>query len=368
MFPMAHPTLEDARELSDWKPPLGVISVFLGFDPADRGGAWRTELRNGLDCVLEAAKEAEHERRVALRATAKRLTERFEDGDLRPPPRGEAGFVEVAEKGGAEHWWGTGAAPAAPACVELGEGAVLAPLVDLACRGDAEGVVILSAERVRLLRFAEGALEELEDWELNITSGDWRERKSQSGPTAGGAQSGGASGHDQYGERLDHNRHRFLDETGHLAAKALEARGVRRLLVFGPGGDLEHFEHGIKNAPAVDYSVAGETDLISTPTGQLIDTVAAAVENASAQRETETVGATLEEARGGSRGATGRQEIGEALAEGRVEHLVFEAGIDPAEDLVRGALAGNSKITVVHGEELAGMLSEAEGVAAILRY
>ena len=106
---MAHPTLEDARQLSDWKPPLGVISVFLGFDPADRGGAWRTELRNGLDCVLEAAKEAEHERRVALRATAKRLTERFEDGDLRPPPRGEAGFVEVAEKGGAEHWWGTGA-------------------------------------------------------------------------------------------------------------------------------------------------------------------------------------------------------------------------------------------------------------------
>jgi hypothetical protein len=366
---MAHPTLEDARALSDWQPPLGVISVFLGFDPADRGGAWRTELRNGLDCVLEAAKEAEHERRVALRATAKRLTERFEDGDLRPPPRGEAGFIEVTEKGGREHWWGTGAAPAAPACVELGEGAVLAPLVDLAGRGDARGVIILSAERVRLLVDAEGALEELEDWELSVTSLDWRERKAQTGPNVGRGQGGGSSGKDQYGERLDHNRHRFLTETGHLTGQALEERGVRQLLIFGPGGDLEHFESGIKSAPAVTSTVAGEIDLISTPTGQLAETVHAAVENFSAQREAMIVAEVLEEARGGSRGATGRQEIGEALVEGRVEHLVFDAGIgEPAEGLVRGALGGGAKITVVHGEELAAMLAPAEGVSAILRY
>ncbi|HET7041022.1 MAG TPA: hypothetical protein VFI13_03345, partial [Gemmatimonadales bacterium] len=64
---MAHPTFEDARRLSDWEPSLGVVSVYLAFDPADRGGAWRTELRNGLDQLLEAAKEAEHERRLALR-------------------------------------------------------------------------------------------------------------------------------------------------------------------------------------------------------------------------------------------------------------------------------------------------------------
>src|SRR6185312_690171 len=89
-----------------------VVSVYLAFDPADRGGAWRTELRNGLDQLLEAAKDAEHDRRVALRAVAKRIAERYEDGDHRPPPRGEAGFVEVAEKGGVEHWWGPARRPA----------------------------------------------------------------------------------------------------------------------------------------------------------------------------------------------------------------------------------------------------------------
>jgi len=76
----------------------------------------------------------------------------------------------------------------------------------------------------------------------------------------------------------------------------------------------------------------------------------------------------LEEARGGSRGATGRQEVGEAVEEGRVERLVIDAGLGAAaESLIRGALKVSAKITVVHGPA-AEALGEAEGVAAILRY
>lgn len=360
---MAHPTFEDARRLSDWQPPLGVVSVYLAFDPADRGGAWRTTLRNGLDALQEAAKDAEHGRRLALRAVAKRIAERFEDGDHRPPPRGAAGFVEVAEKGGEEHWWGTGAAPQASACVELGGRPALAPLVDLACRGERRGIAIVSLERVRLLLFAEGELSEMEDWELEVTSLDWRERKVR---TDGGGHAG-PSGKDEYGDRLDHNRHKFLGEAGALVGRELEGRGVGRALAFGAPVDLESFEAGL-GAPKVTLAVGGEADLISTPTGKLQETVAAAVENADAERESRLVAAALEEARGGSRGATGRQEVGEAVAEGRVERLVLDAGLGAeAESLVRGALAGSAKITVVHGAA-AGALGEAEGVAAILRY
>jgi len=362
---MAHPTFENAHGLSDWEPPMGVVSVYLAFDPADRGGAWRTELRNGLDQLLEAAKDAEHDRRVALRAVAKRITERFEDGDHRPPPRGAAGFVEVAEKNGTEHWWGTGAAPQASACVELGERPSLAPLVDLACRGEQRGIAIVSLERVRLLLFAEGELKEIADWELEILSLDWRERKAQSG---GGATSGVASsGKDEYGDRLAHNRHKFLGEAGALVGRALEERGIGRALAFGPSVDLESFEAGL-GAPKVKLTAAGEADLISTPTGQLREIVASAVENADAERESRLVLAALEETRGGSRGATGPQDVGEAVAEGRVERLVMDAKLGAAaESLVRGALAGSAKITVVHGAA-AEALASAEGVAAILRY
>jgi hypothetical protein len=363
---MSQPTVEDARALSEWAPPLGVVSVYLRFDPGDRGGAWRTELRNGADSLLEAAKGAEHGRRVALRETARRLAERFEDGELRPPPRGEAGFVEVAEKEGRERWWGTGVPPLVPACVQLGERPVVAPLVELSCQAEPRGVALLSAERVRLLRFAEGALEDLEDWELSVTSLDWRERKSQSSANPARGQGVSSSGHDQFGERLDHNRHRFLTECGRLTGQRLEQGHLREVVVFGPSVDVECFTAGLV-APAVTLELGGEADLISTPTGRLIEQVSEVVEEICSRRDRELAERALEEARGGSRGAVGRQEIAEALGEGRVERLVLAAGHAEGEGLVRAALAGGTKVAIVR-DGVADLLEPAGGAAAILRY
>ncbi|HET9676094.1 MAG TPA: VLRF1 family aeRF1-type release factor [Solirubrobacterales bacterium] len=359
---MSQPTLEEAHKISEWRTALGVLSIYLGFDPADRTGGWRTELRNGLDGVLDAHKEAEHETRVALRATAKRVIERFEDGDLRPPPRGEAGFVEVSEKAGVEHWWGTGSPPLADACVEYAVGPAVAPLIALCCRGADRGVALLSSERVRLLRCAEGTLEELEDWELSIFSLDWRERKAQS--TAQGVSS---SGHDQFDERLEHNRQRFLAECGKLAARNLEENGLDQVVVFGPARDVEAFNAGFGSAKA-KLALGSDADLISVPTGKLNDVVAEAIERLDDQHDRELVERVLGETKGGSRGAAGLQETKEALAEGRVDHLVFDAAIgNEAEALIRGALAGSAEVTIVR-DELAAPLAEAEGVAAILRY
>jgi hypothetical protein len=364
---MAQPTLEEAREVSEWRPDLGVLSIYLGFDPADRTGAWRTELRNGLDAVLETYKEAEHDKRLALRATAKRVAERFEDGDLRPPPRGEVGFVEVSEKPAGEHWWGTGSAPVADACVEYAPDPVVAPLIALCCRGADRGVALLSSERVRLLRCAEGALEELEDWELSIFSLDWRERKSQSTNNPARAQGVSSSGHDQFDERLEHNRHRFLTECGKLTACGLEENHLDQVVVFGPVKDVEAFNAGFGSAKA-EFALGGDADLISTPKGKLGEVVAEAIERIDDQRDRELVERVLGEAKGGARGAAGLQETKEALAEGRVDHLVFDAAIgSEAEGLIRGALAGSAGVTIVR-EELAAPLAEAEGVAALLRY
>jgi release factor family 10 len=364
---MSEPTLEEAREISEWRPDLGVLSVYLGFDPADRGGAWRTELRNALDAILESHKEADHANRVALRATAKRLLERFEDGDLRPPPRGEIGFVEVAEKEGIEHWWGTATPPIASACAEYAPEPVLAPLLALVCRGGARGVAVVSAERVRLLRCAGGALEELEDWELSVFSLDWRERKSQSTNNPARGQGVSASGHDQYDERLEHNRQRFLGECGGLAVRALEEHGLKEAIVFGPAKDAESFEHGFSAAKAKVVR-GGDADLISTPTSKLNGLVSEVIERLDSERDRAVVERALGEAKGGSRGSAGIQETKEALGEGRVDHLVFDGALDgDVESLIRAAFAGSAQVTIVR-DELAEPLAEAEGVAAILRY
>ncbi len=364
---MTQPTVEDARKLSEWHPPLGVLSVYLGFDPADRGASWRTELRNALDQVLDANREAAHDRRVALRATVKRLTERFEDGDLRPPPRGEAGFVEVAEKGGAERWFGTGVAPAAGTCVEFGVDPAVVPLLDLCGRGAGRAVALLSSERVRLFSCAEGALKEVEEWELSIFSLDWRERKSQSASNPARGQGVSSSGHDQFGERLDHNRQRFLTECGGLAARRLEQDGFGEIIVFGPSRDLESFGAGF-NAPGAKLVIGGDADLISTSKGKLAEVLAEVVERLEEERERELIERALEEAKGGSRGSVGLQETREALAEGRVDHLVLDPSLgEDAEAMARAALASSARVTVVR-DGRAESLAEAEGVAAILRY
>jgi len=364
---MSEPTLEEAREVSEWRPELGVLSVYLGFDPADRGGAWRTELRNALDAVLESHRDSGHDLRVALRATAKRLLERFEDGELRPPPHGEVGFVEVAEKEGTERWWGTATPPVADACVEYGPEPAIAPLIALVSRGGARGVALVSAERVRLLRCEGGALEELEDWELSLFSLDWRERKSQSTNNPARAQGVSSSGHDQYGERLEHNRHRFLTECGELTGRVLEEHGIAEAVVFGPAKDAEAFEHGF-NAPKAAVVRGGDADLISVPTGQLGETVSAAIERLDGERDRTVVERALGEVKGGSRGSAGIQETKEALAEGRVDHLVFDGALDgDVESLLRAAFAGSAQVTIVRDEQ-AAPLAEAEGVAAILRY
>ncbi len=359
--------LNEARDLIGWQPPLGVVSVYLGFDAADRGGAWRTDLRNGLDRLLERAGEAEHRHRLALRATARRLLARFEDGDLRPPPHGEAGFVEVAESGGEERWWPTSLAPDGGDCVRLGERAAVAPLVELRCREAECGVVLVSAERVRLLRLGAGELSELEEWELSITSLDWRERKAQSAANPARGQGVSSSGHDQFEERLEHNRRRFLAECAGAVGARLAAEGLEHALAFGPAHEVEELRAAFK-APGIALALGGRADLISTPTGQLSDHVLAAVEEGARERERELVERALDAARGGGRGAAGREEVAAALAERRVERLLLDAAIgERAEAFVRAALDGDARVTLVRGE-VAEPLVPAGGAAAILRY
>ncbi len=314
---MAHPTLADARELSDWRPPMGVISIYLGFDPADRSAAWRIELRNGINRALELAEDGEHERKVAMRETAKRLLHRFNDEEVRPPPRGEAGFVEVSRGEGKERWWGTGVAPVLPAVAHADQ-PLVTELVDLCQRGEGCGVALLSAERVRLLGCAEGTLEEIEEWDR-------------------------------------------------LAGERLRERGFGDVLAFGPRPDAEAFWKGL-GSTQLRRELGGEQDLISMPRGELIDEVAAAIARSRTRRDRAFVERALEEALGGSRGGSGVQETLAALKERRVEHLAFDPAIgDPAEALVRGALAGDAEITIAR-DGVAELLAPAEGVAAILRY
>lgn len=383
---MTVPSFEDVRELLGWRPSLGVVSVYLGIDPADRGGAWKTELRNGVAGLLEGDGELDHQTREALRASARRVGERLADPDRPNLPRGEAGFVEVTPRHATERWWPTQVAPRSPAVAYFAREPVLAPLVDLACRGVPRGVAILSAERVRLFERGPGCLEELQDWELTLTSDDWRERKAPMVPNPAAGRAVSAAGHDQFAERLEANRHRFLGECGRRTAAVAVERRWSQLLAFGVPPDAGRFRDAIPSNGSLAVEVGAEADLISEPPGALREQVEEAVARLDRERDEALVERALEESRGGRRGTAGSQETSAALLEGRVDHLVFDAALAPfgdgaapkpgdggdadasgSEPLVRSALAGGATVTAVAGEA-AEPLRTFDGVAALLRY
>jgi Bacterial archaeo-eukaryotic release factor family 10 len=332
---MTLPTPDDARQLLEWAPPYGVVSVYLRLEPEDRGRAWRTELRNGL-AELRRAGGLDHDTATALRATAERIEERVGNHE-RSLSRGEIGFVEVAAKPGVGRWWTSHLEPGATSTVALDSHPLVAPLVSLLGRGAARGVALLSAERVRLLEWAPGHLRELHDWER-----------------------------DQFDERLAENPHRFLGECGRRAAQVAGERGWDRLLLFGAPEHRRELRHGLP-APGLAAD-AGDADLISEPVGRLEEPLAAAAERLDGERERALVERALDEARGGSRGTAGAQETEAALAEGRVQCLVLDAARAVAcEEMVRAALRSGAEVSAV-ADGAADPLAELDGVAALLRY
>jgi peptide subunit release factor 1 (eRF1) len=384
---MPHPTFSDARKLVEWRPARGVISVYLGFDPADRGGAWRTELRNALAQVRQAKSEADHQARVALKATIERIEERFANHD-RSLPRGEVGFVEVSDDGGAEHWWIPFMAPEVEVCACIAERPVLSPFLYLSEHGCPRGVALLSAERVRLFEWAPGHLEELDASELELYTGDWRERKAVAVSDTARGQAVSAAGRDRFDDRLADNRDRFLVEVGQRASRLAVERGWQQVDVFGAADHVRSFRQGASGPSLAPIEVAGEVDLISVADdGKLEARIEEGARRLAVERDRSLIEHALEEARGGNRGTAGPQETLAALDEGRVSHLVADAahavtacsgpviaaekapwnGGVKLEPLVGRALASSAKISTVV-EEAAEMLAPVDGVAALLRY
>lgn len=372
-----------------WTPRHGVISVYLDIDPADRGEGWRIALRNATaDIVGESRENGDHEQRAAVAATVERIRARFPEESPHHEGRSHAGFVEVAEKKGDERWYAFDVALRGTE-VAHNRRPYLRPLLSLIDDGAPRGVVVISAERVRLFGWALGRLEETDSWDLTLLSGDWRERKAQgmSDPARGQAVS--ASGRDQYGERLDANRQRFMREVAGRVREHWARRDWLEVIGFGDKEWAREFAEGIGNGEQFHH--VSDHDLISQKAGEIGARVAEAVEGLNRSRELRLVERVKGAAyRADARGSLGVQETLEALVQGRVEHLLFDAERDyaavplgeglayGAEDggddelpladrMIELALTTDAKITPLEAEA-AEQLAEHDGVAALLRY
>jgi len=60
------PDQRTIERLLDWRPALGVLSVYVSIDPGERREPWRVDLRQKLDSLVEG--EADNDRRATLAA------------------------------------------------------------------------------------------------------------------------------------------------------------------------------------------------------------------------------------------------------------------------------------------------------------
>jgi hypothetical protein len=349
------PGWELVRELSEWQPEGGVVSVYFDIDPADRGNGWRIALKGDLAKVPDEV--------------AARIRARYPEG--RPPPSGRSqiGFIEAE---GDREEWATAQMELRTVTAVHAPRPCLTPLVRLLDDGGPFGVVAVSLERVRVLEWALARIEELDGWELEITSLDWRERKAPQRDLARGTGTA-AAGHDQYLERLDHNRERFLKEAGALIAARYADRRWQRIVVIGETDRPQLLAKGL--GPMADLVHPVHHDLIGEPASMIAERASEELEHLNRQRE-EALVQRVEEAVGREPGAAvGQDEVLRALEMGQVRHVIFDPdhdfepvdGLPATERFIAGALATDAEVTAAEGLA-ATALSGRGGVAALLRF
>jgi Bacterial archaeo-eukaryotic release factor family 10 len=389
---MRLPDEANLRDLVAWDAGLGVISVYLEIDPGDRGGAWRIALRDQLDEVVEGARERDdRERRAALEATVEHIRERFAP---QAPPSGrvQIGFVEVTPKpgkAGREEWFAV-QHPVEPTRVADGRRPFLRPLMEILDGGRPRAIAALSTERVRIFEWRLGTIEELAERELELFALDWRERKAPQVRDPSTGQGVSSAGRDQFGQRLEENRKRFLKEIGARASRELGERARRELLCFGDGQLCEAFVAGWDQRPqrhAVDPH-----DVITEPAHAIGERATRKLTELDHQRALELADSLTSAAlaRNGA-GALGPSGTARALIRGQVGHLLIEAerSLDTAaldadvlrelesatprpgsrldEWMVEEAILTDASVTTLR-DDAAERLAEHGGVGALLRY
>lgn len=370
------------EQLVAWRPKYGVISAYFDIDRGDRGDAWRVQLKDGLG---ELSEPDDHEGKLAVRETVARVLERFGPDNDSPPGRAQVGFVEVAREQGKDDW-SSFQISSRETVVKHGPRPLLRPLIGLINRGRAHPVLAISAERVRGWLWDKGQLEPESAWDAELSIYPGRERKAPAMADPARGHGTSSSGHDQFGQRLEENRKRFLEDFAHALNEDGRVRGSQ-VIAIGEAPYLDEFIAGLPST--VEARKLEGPDVINEPELAIAERVGPEIERALDEREADLVRTIIDTAMtSGGRGAAGVNETSEALVEGRVEHLVLafdgeisrddlsppareslEDGdqLDAAELMIELALRTSADVTPVTGD--AGeALREHGGAAALLRY
>lgn len=393
-------SIDDAtiRELLALEDDHGFLSFYAGHVPAqaaDRQPTAPIELRNQLKALRGRLEGADRDLRKAIEARLSQLDGPLEAlVDPKRPGQGRALFVGV----------GSGETHSVRLQLPFRERVVhdstayVRPLVTALDEGRPALVVVVSRTGVRVLHWATGEADEVE--EARFVKDEDLFRDDASGPSTSNPQRAmyARSDREGYEERLDEHRRRFLkqvlDDVVHRAA----ADSIDRMVLSAPPKLRDDVRELVPAHEGVRVLVADQA-WESTPAHEIAQHAFQLLRSVHLDREEALATAAVERTLSGGPGALGLRHVCEALNAGRVEHLLFDdrlvlegyvssegtlhARIEGlaanasdltferdrlfVERMIERALATSARITPL-APAPADRLADHEGVAALLRW
>ncbi len=387
MQAVAAPTPELIKELATTAPGTGVLSAHLRTDPRDPANtnhqpAWHIALRNGLRAI-EADLEGGDDRdaRLAFRELSERIDLALPDLD--PAERGRSLSVFTTADGSLDVRV-TLQLPLLGDTVRWDRRPFISPLVDVVDHGRATGLVLVDSDEVVLMHWEGGRATEPEQSRYVLDLGDWTGRESGPHDRMSGAQR--ASHGEHHESRIDDHKRRFLHDAATKVATRLDELGWHRLLVAAAPGTEEPFVGALPEQTRERVTVTLDAHLTGEDPGSISEHVDGPLEAAWRREVEATIDSARSHSASGGAGATGAAEVLDALAQGRVAHLVYDprlvipaSSVGPQVTAVLGEIdeALIVERAVEHAVETdAGVsaigdhegLTEAGGIVATLRY
>ena len=375
------------RDLAVRRPGTPVLSVYVRTDPRDPANTatppgWLVELRNGLREVSRTVEEADARgQRLALR-------------DLRERVEREIVALRPAERGRGLAWFVTADAaldqrftlqlPPHGTLVRWDDYPFVSPLADVADRGRPAGIVLASAEAIRLLHWQDGRVAEPARSLYEIQRGEWRDYDAYVGHPG---RSPAGMHVAEFDQRLDEWRRRFLRSTAEAVARQLTGLGWDRILLAGERRVTDAFLEQLPEPVPGRVVAVVEANLIWEEHTAVADRLEGTLDEARSAEARALVEKALGGALAGGAAAIGWPEVIGSLVNHRVSHLIVAADAtpDPAllgprtqaalgrpsrpmlvERAVEQAVISGAEITVLPADT--AELARAGGAAAFLRY
>jgi hypothetical protein len=327
-------SMELVRELATLQPGVPVLSVYVRTDPRDPANTavtprWLVELRNGLREVADAAnREESRSHRLARRELCARAEREVLALDPRERARGLAWFIT---SNGAVNRRFTLQLPPRVTLVRWDDRPFVSPLVDVVDRGRPTGLVLVSAEAVRLLHWQARRVAQPERSLYELELGQWRDYDAyvgHPGRTPGGMHVA------TFDQRVDEWRQRFLTEAAIATGQQITEFGWHRMLLAGDRRVVDGFADRLPDWVRERVIGVVDVNLIWEEPAAVADRLENALDEAWSRDAHALVDRAIQAASQGGKGAVGWAEVLDCLVQHRVEHLVFAVNATPNPELL----------------------------------